>query len=190
MKKVIPVLVAVFILIATLSVVPFASASSSSGSGQSRVVTFSDPFQNTNMTVTVPNTMNNETNNSFAYLVMDESTSSVNYTFNMTFNGTNAGTVDIVSVSDDNITGYINYTADAIPLTEDSNVTITMLFTDNWTQADVWYGETDVVDASRYSMRITLIEMIVALMSVAIIVLLFSAISGSIGKATKGKKKK
>ena len=187
-SRLVTCLMAMFLIVGMAT--PLALASSEAGTGQDRVVTFNDPYIYTNTTVTVPSILNNETANSFTFVVVDESSSSVNYTFNMTINGTNLGTVDIISVSDDNATGYINYTADAIPILADANVTITMLYTDNYTQADVWYGTVDVVDADTYSISVTTVDLLMQVLAVGLVLLSVVKVLGSVKMDEKGKGKK
>jgi len=178
MKKFIPLVVSLVLLL-TLAV-PMASAASVSGTGQNRTITFSDPYQNTNMTVVVPTILNNETANSFAFVVIDESSTSVNYTFNVSVNGTWNGTVDIVSVADDNVTGYVNYTIYTFDVVKDANITIWMSFTDNWTQADAWWGTVDIVDNANFGLRVTTVQLLVSLLGIAVVIAVFAALIRSI----------
>lgn len=195
MKKTIPLLMSV-ILGLMLMVAPMVAASSSTGTGQNRTVTMNDPYINTNVTVVVPNALDNSTADSYAFLVVDESGTSVDYTFNVTIWDNNVtwynSTVDVSSVSDDNVTGYVNFTADTFAVVADANITITMLFTTNWTQADVWYGEVDIMSHDTYALGVELVQILISLLGTVIIVILISKVlSGTfMGKAkTKGKKK-
>lgn len=167
--------------------------SSSSGTGQNRVVTFNDPYAYTNATVTVPNTLCNETNNSFAFTVVDEASADANYTFNVTVYDGNVtwfnGTVDIVSTADNTTIGYVNYTADTFSIGNDLNITILMSFTDNWTQADVWYGTVDIVDTANYALRVTTTELLISVLALGMVVLMVVKVLGSIKSTTKGNKK-
>ena len=173
------------LLLVVSMVSPLAMGSSSTGTGSSRVVTLNNPYIFTNATVTVPEVLNNETANYFEFLVVDESSSAISYTFNMTVNGTNDGTVTIVSVADGNATGWLNYTADAIPLNDNVNITIQMLFTTNWTEADNWTGLVDVVDAQTYTLRVTTIDMLIAVMGFAVVILLIGAVVSSVNNTGK-----
>lgn len=175
---------------------PFAMASSETGSGSSRTVTFHDSFVDCNTTVIVPTVLNNETNNSFAFTVIEESGSwGCNYTFNITIYDNNAtwynGTVDIDGVPNDNTTGYINFTAGTFEVVNDANITITMQW-QNWTATndDVWYGEVDIVDQDTYTIRVVTVELMVSVLAFGLVIVFIAKILGSMkdmGKTTKKK---
>lgn len=188
MKKVLTLIVFVCLVMTAALAIPV-SASSVSGTGQDRAVTLTDLYQDTNITVTVPAAINNGSTNSFAFVVVDTSGTSVNYTFNVSINNTWNGTVNVISVASDDITGYVNYTIYAMDIISDTNITVTMLFTDNWTQSDVWYGTVDVVSNTDYQLRVVTISLLMALMSVMIVVMLLKALINSIGQTTKKGKK-
>ena len=194
MKKTIPLLMSA-ILILMLVAAPLAAASSMTGTGQNRTVTLNDPFINTNVTVVVPSSLDNSSANSFAFLVIDESSTSVDYTFNVTIWDNNVtwynGTVDVTSVADDNVTGYVNFTALALAPVADANITITMLFTGNWTEADVWYGTVNVLSESDYMLGVYLMQALISLLSTVVIVMVIAKLVSGFGKEAKktGKKK-
>lgn len=172
---------------------PLVSASSEIGTGQSRTVTLADSFVDTNTTVIVPTIMNNETATSFAFVVGDESGVGSDYTFNITIYDNNVtwynGTVDVVGVASENITGYINFTADQIALVMNANITITMQWS-NWTASndDVWYGEIDFVDATTYNLRVTTPSILISVMGIGIILIVFAGIMNSTFKKVTKKK--
>ena len=190
-KKVVPIIVSMFLVCAFAF--PLASASTVDGSGPERTVTLYDPYEYVNTTVVVPTVLSNETNTSFAFVVHAEAgTSGASYTFNVSINGTWNGTVDIVAVADSNVTGYVNYTANTFDIVDNANITITGQFTGagNWTEVDTWYGEVDIVDNQNYMLRVTLVQMIASMLVVVIIVSLVSKVIGSLSETTKGGKKK
>ncbi len=186
-----------FIMVALVIVAlttPLVSASSETGTGQIRTVTLADSFVDTNSTVVVPTILNNETANSFAFVVGDESgVWGSNYTFNITIYDNNVtwynGTVDIVGVPSENTTGYVNFTADQIAIINDANITITMQWS-NWTTSndDVWYGEVDFVDAITYDLRVTTPSMLISVMGIAIILIVFAGIFNTTFKDVEKKK--
>ena len=193
MKKFITYALAILVVFALAT--PLVSASSETGSGSSRTVTFNDSFVNTNTTVVVPEIINNETANSYAFVVMDESGAwGSNYTFNITIYDNNVtwynGTVDVVGIPSENTTGYINFTADQIALVDNANITISMQWS-NWTASndDVWYGTVDVVDAENFAIRVTTYDMMISILSMGLIILFIGKILGSM-KMDDDKKKK
>jgi len=171
------------------------SASSVAGTGQNRTVTMNDPYIFANVTVVVPAALDNSTADSFAFLVADESGTSVNYTFNVTVYDNNVtwynGTVDIISIADDNVTDYVNFTALTFAAVDDANISIVMLFTDNWTQADMWYGEIDILTNSDYTLTVYLIQIMTSLLGTLVVVVMIVKLTKSFDKQTKktGKKK-
>lgn len=191
-KKFISFMMVALVIVAFAT--PLVSASSETGSGQSRTVTLADSFVDTNTTVVVPTILNNETVNSFAFVVEDESGVSSSYTFNITIYDNNVtwynGTVDVVGVPSENTTGYINFTADQVALVIDANITITMQWS-NWTASndDVWYGEIDFVDAQTYNLRVTTPSILISVMGIGIIIIIFAGIMNSTFKNVKDKKK-
>jgi len=194
MKKFITYALAILVVFAFAT--PLVSASSETGSGSSRTVTFNDSFVNTTTTVVVPTILNNETANSFAFVVMDESgVWGSNYTFNITIYDNNVtwynGTVDVVGIPSENTTGYINFTADQIAIVNDANITITMQWS-NWTATndDVWYGTVDVVDAQNYNIRVTTYEMMIAILSMGLVILFIGKVLGSMKDMGDSKTKK
>ena len=187
--KLISVMLMALVVVAVCS--PLVSASSEEGTGQSRTVTLADSFVDTNTTVIVPTILNNETANSFAFVVADESgVWGSNYTFNITIYDNNVtwynGTVDVVGVPSENTTGYINFTADQIAIVNDANITITMQW-DNWTASndDVWYGEVDFVDQVTYDLRVTTPSLLISVMGIGIILIVFAGIFNSTFKSKK-----
>lgn len=187
MKKFIPILVAL-VLICGLLTIPTVLASTESGTGQNRSVVLSNPYTTyTNATVTVPTILNNESANSFAYVITDTSNSTINYTVNISveYNGTYYNkTVAGASVANDSTTLYTNYTADEVPVGE-ANVTIQLVFTDNYTEADNWTGTIDYVAANTYAISVTTIGIILSLIPIAVIILFIGKIFGSIQKQMK-----
>lgn len=174
---------------------PFVSASSELGTGQNRTVTFADSFVDTNTSVIVPTYLNNETANSFAFVVMDESgVWGSNYTFNITIYDNNATwyneTVDIVGVPSENTTGYINFTADSLALVNGANITISMQWS-NWTASndDVWYGTVNIVNQVTYDLRVTTPNVLISVMGIGVILILFAVIMKSMFKDIDSKKK-
>lgn len=172
---------------------PLVSASSETGSGSSRTVTFNDSFVNTNTTVVVPSVLNNETANSFAFLVVEESGAwGSNYTFNITIYDNNVtwynGTVDVDAVPNGNATGYINFSANTFALVNDANITITMQW-QNFTSSndDVWYGEVDIVDAQTYTLRVTTVELLVTILGFGLVILFIGKVLGSMKTMDKKK---
>lgn len=170
---------------------PLVSASSETGTGSSRTVTFNDSFVDTNTTVVVPTILNNETANSFAFVVVDDSGIwGSNYTFNITIYDNNVtwynGTVDVVGVPSENTTGYINFTANTFALVDNANITVTMQWSNfTSTNDDVWYGEVDIVDATTYSLRVTTTGMLVSVMGMGLVVLLIVKVLGSMKEFEK-----
>lgn len=174
---------------------PLVSASSETGSGSTRTITFNDSFVDTNTTVVVPTIMNNETANSFSFLVADESAVwGSNYTFNIVIYDNNVtwynGTVDVVGIPSENTTGYINFTADQIAIVYDANITITMQWTNlTATNDDVWYGTVDFVDAVTYNLRVTTPNLLIQVLAIGIIIILFAGILNTTFKDLNSKKK-
>jgi len=194
MKKSITVMVAMMFLM-TLLAVPMVSASTVEGTGQSRTVTLYTPAVDTNVTVVVPTIIQNDTANSFVFTVIDESGGTDDYLLNVSINinGTYYNeSASVSSVADDNVTAYVNYTADTLPINASANITIELVFDTNYTQADVWYGEIETVDATRYSMRVTLMNTMIELIGVAILIMfimvIFNYLKGAV-EPSKGKKK-
>lgn len=192
MKRTLTLFLTLMFVVSILSM-GMALGSSSAGTGQNRVVTFSDPYANTNATVPVPNVLNNETNNSFAFTIVDEASADMNYTFNITIYDGNVtwwnGTVDIESTSDNTTLGYVNYTSATFSVGNDLNITILMSYTDNWTQTDVWYGIVDIVDAVNFSLRVTTTALLISVLGLGMIVIMMVKILGSIKMTSKGDKK-
>lgn len=174
---------------------PLVSASSETGSGSSRTVTFNDSFVDCNTTVVVPTVLNNETANSFAFTVIEESGSwGCNYTFNITIYDNNVtwwnGTVTIDGDPNDNTTGYINFTADTLAITDNANITITMQWK-NWTSSndDVWWGTVDIVDQATYTIRVVTLELMVSILGFGLVILFIAKVLGSMKDMGKTKKK-
>jgi len=174
------------LVVVALLATPLANASTVEGTGSNRTVTFYDQFKDTNTTVVVPTVLNNATDNSFAFTVIDESGLwGSNYTFNITIYDGNAtwwnGTVDIVGVPNANTTGYINFTAYTFSVVDDANITITMQWS-NWTATndDVWYGTVDIVDQNTYAIRVTTAEVLISAMAFGIVILLIGKVLSSI----------
>lgn len=193
MKKFISYIMIAFVIVAFAT--PLVSASSETGSGSTRTVTFNDSFVDTNTTVVVPTILNNETNNSFAFVVVDESGGVSEYTFNITVYDNNATwyneTVDITTVADENVTGYINFTANTFDLVDDANITITMQWS-NWTATndDVWYGTVDIVDDANYQIRVVTSGLLISVLGFGLVILFIGKVLGSMSMDGKGKKKK
>ena len=173
---------------------PLACASSETGSGSSRTVTFHDSFQDCNTTVIVPTVLNNETNNSFAFVVMDESGNwGNNYTFNITIYDNNVtwwnGTVDIDGVPNENTTGYINFTANTFDVVDDANITITMQW-QNFTSTndDIWWGTVDIVDQDTFTIRVTTVELMVSVLAFGLVIVFIGKILGSLKMDDRKKK--
>ena len=195
MKKSFTILVALFVLVALAT--PLVSASTLEGTGQSRIVTLYTPAVDTNVTVTVPAILNNETANSFVFSVIDESSGTDDYLLNVSININGTwynDSVAVSSVADENVTAYINYTADALPLNASANITIELVFDTNYTSADIWWGEIETVDANDYTMRVTIIEMLVNLVTLFILVsfvmIIIKFLQDAVSGKPKGKKKK
>jgi len=177
---------AMTLLVVVAFATPLANASTVDGTGSNRTVTFYDQFKDTNTTVVVPTVLNNGTDNSFAFTVIDESGSwGSNYTFNITIYDGNAtwwnGTVDIVGVPNADTTGYINFTAYTFSVVDDANITITMQWS-NWTSTndDVWYGTVDIVDEGTYAIRVTTMEVLISAMGFGMVILLIGKVLTSI----------
>lgn len=182
-------LVLSMLLVVAMITSSLAMASSETGTGQDRTVSFSDPYQFTNATVIVPAVLNNESANSFEFTVLDESGSASDFGFYILVNGTIYDDVNITSVDDGNATGWVNFTADAFELGDDVDINVTMYFTSNYTAVDWWNGTVDIVDANTFSIRITTVELVMSMMGIVIVILLISKVLGSI-KDVEGKKKK
>ena len=193
MKKILTTVVALFILVAFSF--PLVSASSVEGTGQDRTVLFATPEGDANFTVGVPAILNNETLNSFTFVV-NETGGADDYLLNVSIgsNGTwYTQSVAVTSVDMDNVTAYVNYSALTLPLNASANITIEVVFDTNYTVVDTWYGEVRIVDANDYSMSVTLISMIINLMTlfvmVSFVMLIFRYLKEAV-KPTKGKGKK
>ncbi len=190
MKRAIPLMMAALLLLSL--VVPYAAASTVEGTGTTRTVTLSNPWEFANTTVVVPTVNNLEANLSFAFTVMDESTSAIDYTFNVSIlnNGTwYNDTVDITSVADDNVTGYINFTADTFIVEAADNITITQQNTTGWEQLDVWYGEVEFVTAQSYTLRVIMTNLVIGFLAVIILIIFLKKFMGVIDNGFDGKGK-
>jgi len=197
MRKYISTMVAMFLISAFVFALPLASASTEVGTGLTRTVTFSDPYQVTNTTVVVPTAIDNESALSYTFNIVDESNTTLNYTYVVTImsNGTYYnGTVDIVSIANGSAVGYVNYSALTLPLNSTANITIEMLWTDNSTSADIWYGTVDIMDTQSYTIGVVLISMIMNLVTLVImvtfIVFIVKMLTGAVSGTTKKKGKK
>jgi len=170
---------------------PLVIASSETGANQNRVVTLTDQYagEATNATVTVPNILSNASANSFAFVILDESAGTDDYTFNITIWDNNAtwynGSVDITTIVDDNVTGYVNFTADTFALVNNANITVTMIYTGNYSVADVWYGEVDIISENTYAMRVTVTGIIMSVMGLAIMLMFMVKIFQNINMTSK-----
>ena len=179
------------VLMAVAMATPLVTASTESGVNQNREITFTDQYvaEFTNATVTVPNIWSNASANSFAFVVLDESAGTDDYTFNITVWDNNVTwyneTVDLTTVVDSNVTGYVNFTADTFALVNNANITITMLYTGNWSQADVWYGEVDIVSANDFAIRVTTTGIILSVMGLVIILVMMVKIFQNINATAK-----
>jgi hypothetical protein len=187
---------ALAILVVVAFATPLVSASSETGSGTNRTVTFNDSFVDTNTTVVVPTILNNATDNSFAFVVSDESgVWGSNYAFNITIYDNNVtwynGTVNIVGTPSENTTGYINFTANTFDLVNDANITITMQWS-NWTATndDVWWGTVDIVDANTYTISVVTVDLMVSVLGMGMLILFIGKVMGSMGEMGSDKKKK
>lgn len=189
LKSTFAVLLTVLMVVALAT--PLVTASTESGVNQNREVTFTDQYvaEFTNATVTVPNIWSNASANSFAFVILDESAGTDDYTFNITVWDNNVtwynGTVDVTTIVDSNVTGYMNFTADTFALVNNANITITMLYTGNWSQADVWYGEVDIISENSYNIKVVMTGIIISVMGLAIILMFMVKIFQNINATSK-----
>lgn len=178
MKRAFPLMMAALLLLSL--VVPYAAASSVEGTGQSRVVTLNHPTEFVNTSVAVPAIIDYDSNASFAFTVMDESSSAITYTFNVSIynNGTWFNeSVDITSIADDNVTGYVNFTAGTFPVRGDSdNITITQQLTSDYSELDAWYGTVGIVDGQSYMLRVTMTGLVIGFLAVIIVIIMLKKI--------------
>jgi len=170
---------------------PLVTASSESGANQNREVTLTDQYvgEDTTAIVTVPNVWSNASANSLAFVFLDGSVGTDTYTINVTIWDNNATwyneTLAITTVVDDNVTGYVNFTANTFALVNDANITITMLYTGNYSVADVWYGEVDIISENDYAMRVTTVGVIMSVMGLAIMLIFMVKIFQNINMTSK-----
>ena len=186
----------IFVLMLTALMVvaiasPLVTASSESGANQNREVTLTDQYvgEDTTAIVTVPNVWSNASANSLAFVFLDGSVGTDTYTINVTIWDNNATwyneTLAITTVVDDNVTGYVNFTANTFALVNDANITITMLYTGNYSVADVWYGEVDIISENDYAMRVTTVGVIMSVMGLAIMLIFMVKIFQNINMTSK-----
>lgn len=199
MKKGMTIMVAMFFLFA-LATPMVVSASTEDGIGQNRTVTLvSDANVDGNITdvvIGVPVLYQNDTNTSFMLTAQPHPSTNISvddYLLNISIN--NNGTwynesVAFSSLADENVTAYINYTADTFILNETCNITIQLVYDTNYTVADEWWGEVGFVDANDYAMRVTMMELLVSVMSLFILVWFVMTIFKYLKNAVEPSKKK
>ena len=195
MKKPITIMVALFVLMA-LAIPSMVSASTEEGYGLSRTVTFNPPVPvNTSVSVVVPTALNNESINSFVFSVTDVDNATIDaFILNVSINSNGTfynETVSVTSVLQETVLAYINYSALSLPLNDTANITVELVYDDNYTSADIWYGEIAIVDAQEFGM-VNMTDMIMNLMSVMItilfVVLIIKFLKGAVNPEAKKKK--
>lgn len=198
MKKSITLMVVMLTFLALMIPLASVSASDVETVGYNRTVTLYTPEVNTNVTVVVPIMIGNYTDNNFMFTVIDESGVADDYLLNITIdvNGTlYTESVAVTSVADNTTVAYVNYTALTLPLNINgtSNITIDLVFDGNYTVADTWYGDIDIVNEQEYTMSVILMSLLMNLMYIAIFVSFMMLIIKYLKEAvepTKGAKKK
>jgi hypothetical protein len=186
MNKLLPALMAMMIVI---GIIPFASASTETGTGPNRIVQLEDADWYTNTSVSFPEIVCNATANSYAFVFVDESglNATLNYTVNMTVenNGTYYNkTFNVTVPTNGTVTGYVNYTADELPIGE-FNVNMTLIWDLGWIEQNWWNGTFETVDVVDYNLQVTTPQMIMSLIGVAVVILLIGKFIGTIGKQIK-----
>ncbi|MHA1285902.1 MAG: hypothetical protein ACTSPB_00735 [Candidatus Thorarchaeota archaeon] len=158
------------ILIAfALLLAPLVSASSETGTGQSRELdlVFDATDGYVNATVGIPEYMRNDTNQSFEVSFVSDSWSYQNVTLNVTINGTAYTTGIIMVANNGTATGYINITEDDLDLGTAFNLTVEL--DEDGTTEDVYWGTIDLVDASEFSTR-NMSEIMMSVMTAFIVI--------------------
>jgi len=158
------------ILIAfALFLAPLVSASEVTGTGQNReldlVYDAGDGY--VNATISIPEYMRNDTNQSFTVSFVSDSLTYQNVTLNVTINGTAYTTGIIMVANNGTATGYINITEDTFDLGNGFNLTVEL--DENGTTEDVYWGTIDLVDASEFSTR-NMSEIMMGVMTAFIVI--------------------
>lgn len=177
------------ILIAfALLLAPLVSASSETGTGQSRELdlVFDAGDGYVNATVGIPEYMRNDTNQSFVVSFVSDSLTYQNVTLNVTINGTAYTTGIIMVANNGTTTGYINITEDDLDLGSGFNLTVEL--DENGTTEDVYWGTIDLVDASEYSTR-NMSEIMTSIMTTIILIMVVIMVIKQFSKTMKPKKR-
>lgn len=157
------------ILIAfALLLAPLVSASSVTGTGQSRELelVFDAGDGYVNATIGIPEYMRNDTNQSFEVSFVSDSWTSNEVELIVTINGT-AFTTGVITVAENGTaTGYVNITEDTLDLGLGQNLTVEL---DNGGTEDVYWGTIDLVDASKFS-SLHMSEIMMSVMTAFIVI--------------------
>jgi len=184
--KIFAMFVVTFIAIQTLSIVTAEASVYETGTGIQREIICDNgeletgTTSNSTIAVQMP-TIHYEIDTDFVFTITSQY-----WTYDCQINLT-IGNITKSVYMPDAFTGYqgwANFTASELPAGNNIPVNVTLYLTD-WTYNGSWDGEMDILTVANYGIRVTLVEVMISALTIAVVVILFSKIAKSLNLKRK-----